>query len=113
MHAAERIGRYYLDHALTVYDLMGQTHPDLDAAREVLDWITKHCDRTGLDSFTRRDALRSLHGRTRFATATDLEPAFDLLTDHGHIRPKTTQKSSRGGRPTSVYEVHPAVLATR
>jgi replicative DNA helicase len=113
MHNAERIGRYYLDHALTVYELMGQTHPDLDAAREVLDWITNHCNRTGLDTFTRRDALRSLHGRTRFATATDLEPAFDLLTDHGHIRPKATQKSSKGGRPTSLFEVHPAVLATQ
>jgi hypothetical protein len=111
MHAAERIGRYYLDHALAVYDLMGRSHPDLDDAREVLTWITKHCDKTGLDTFTRRDALRSLHGRPRFATATSLEPAFEILTDHGHIRPKSTEKTSKGGRPTAAYEVHPTVLA--
>ena len=113
MHAAERIGRYYLDHALAVYDLMGQSHPDLDAAREVLEWITKHCNKTGRDTFTRRDALRSLHGRVRFATATDLEPALELLSDHGHIRPQSTQKTPKGGRPQSVFEVHPAVLATQ
>ena len=106
MHAAERIGRYYLDHALAVYDLMGQSHPALDDAREVLDWITKHCNKTGRDTFTRRDALRGLHGRVRFATATDLEPALDLLTDHGHIRPQATQKTPRAAAP-SVYEVHP------
>ncbi|GAA1566108.1 YfjI family protein [Kribbella sancticallisti] len=113
MRAAERVGRYYLDHALAVYDLMGRSHPDLDDAREVLTWITNHCKRTGLESFSRRDALRSLHGRPRFATATALEPAFEVLTDHGHIRPRATEKTSRGGRPPGVYEVHPTVLATQ
>ncbi|MFG1815781.1 YfjI family protein [Kribbella sp. NPDC049174] len=108
MHAAERIGRYYLDHALAVYDLMGRSDPDLDDARELLAWITKH----GHDTFTRRDALRSLQGRTRFATAADLDPALQILTDHGHIRSKTTEKSSKGGRPSTAYEVHPAALTT-
>ncbi|MEV6891392.1 YfjI family protein [Kribbella sp. NPDC051137] len=113
MHAAERIGRYYLDHALAVYDLMGQSHPDLDAAREVLDWITKQCNKTGLHTISRRDALRSLHGRARFASAADLEPAFNLLEDHGYIRrPDATDKPAKG-RPPSTYEVHPAVLATQ
>ncbi len=108
MHAAERIGRYYLDHALAVYDLMGRSHPDLDDARELLAWITKHSHPT----FTRRDALRSLQGRTRFTTAADLDPALSVLTDHGHIRPKTSETSSKGGRPSTAYQVHPAVLTT-
>jgi replicative DNA helicase len=111
MHAAERIGRYYLDHALAVYDLMGRSHPDLDDARQVIDWITKHCDRTGRDTFARRDALRGLQSN-RFPTADDLEPALKLLTEHGHIRPKTAEKSSKGGRPSHTYEVHPHVLKT-
>jgi hypothetical protein len=108
MHAAERIGRYYLDHALAVYDLMGRSDPDLDDAREVLAWITKH----GHDTFTRRDALRSLQGRTRFATATDLDPALNILTDHGHIRPKTNDGKPGRGRPSATYEVHPLTLQT-
>ena len=108
MHAAERIGRYYLDHALAVYDLMGRSDPDLDDARELLAWITKH----GQDTFTRRDALRSLQGRTRFATATDLDPALNILTDHGHIRPKTSETKPGRGRPSAAYEVHPLALRT-
>lgn len=111
MHAAERVGRYYLDHALAVYDLMGRSHPDLDDARCVLDWITKFCDRTGRDTFARRDALRGLQSN-RFPAAEDLEPALKLLVEHGHIRPKTAEKNSKGGRPSHTYEVHPRVLTT-
>jgi replicative DNA helicase len=111
MHAAERIGRYYLDHALAVYDLMGRSDPDLDDARQVLDWITKYCDRTGRDTFARRDVLRGLQS-SRFPTANDLDPALTLLTEHGHIRPKAAEKSSKGGRPSTTYEVHPQVLTT-
>ncbi|WP_433167171.1 hypothetical protein [Kribbella sp. CA-247076] len=85
---------------------MGRSDPDLDDAREVLTWITKH----GQPTFTRRDALRALQGRTRFSTAADLDPALTLLTDHGHIRPKTPEKSSKGGRPSTAYEVHPDAL---
>jgi replicative DNA helicase len=110
MHAAERIGRYYLDHALAVYDLMGQSNPALDDAREVLDWITNYCARTGSDTFARRDALKGLHGRTRFATVADLDPALSILTDHGYIRRAQTKPT--GGRPSVAYQVHPAVLHT-
>ncbi|TWD80386.1 uncharacterized protein DUF3987 [Kribbella amoyensis] len=110
MHAAERIGRYYLDHALAVYDLMGRSHPDLDDAREVLTWITNHCNRTGRPTFTRRDALNGLNGRTRFATVADLKPALEVLTEHGHIRP--AESKSTGGRPSVAYDVHPAALQT-
>ncbi|GAA1554507.1 YfjI family protein [Kribbella lupini] len=107
MRAAEAVGRYYLDHALAVYDLMGRSDPDLDDARTVLDWIRKR----GLDIFTRRDALRGLQGN-RFATAKDLDPALTLLTEHGHIRPRLTQTTSKGGRPSTTYEVHPATHTT-
>jgi hypothetical protein len=110
MHNAERIGRYYLDHALAVYDLMGRSHPDLDDARELLAWITKHCSKTGRASFTRRDALKGLQGRSRFATVTDLDPALNLLSDHGHIRRADAKPT--GGRPSIAYDVHPAALKT-
>lgn len=107
LQAAEQIGRYYLDHALAVYDLMGRSDPDLDDARAVVDWVRKH----GHDTFSRRDALRGLQGR--FATAKDLTAPLDLLTEHGHIRPQPTATNSKGGRPTTTYEVHPATHNTR
>ncbi|MFG1621186.1 YfjI family protein [Kribbella sp. NPDC049227] len=102
LHAAEQIGRYYLDHALAVYDLMGRSDPDLDDARSILDWIRKR----GLDTFTRRDALRGLQGR--FPTAKDLKAPLDLLMEHGHIRLQEAQTTSKGGRPSTTYDVHPA-----
>ncbi|WP_371405262.1 YfjI family protein [Kribbella sp. NBC_00662] len=103
IRGAEQVGRYYLDHALAVYDLMGRSDPDLDDARAVLDWIRKH----HLETFSRRDALRGNRGR--FASVKDIKPALELLTDHGHIRPQPTPVSSKGGRPSDTYEVHPSV----
>ena len=113
MRAAENVGRYYLDHALAVYDLMGRSDPDLDDARDSprLDHQTRRP--TGHDTFTRRDALRGLQGRNRFATVADLDPALTILTEHGHIRPKTPEKNPKGGRHSTTYEVHPATHTTR
>ena len=101
--AAERIGRYYLAHALAVFDLMG-ADPDLDDARHVLDWIT----RAGRPSFTRRDLFNEIRSQ-RFAKVTDLHPALELLLEHGYIREQVAEKSPRGGRPSVAYDVHPAV----
>ncbi|WP_170989982.1 YfjI family protein, partial [Kribbella jiaozuonensis] len=54
MAAAEQVGRYYLDHALAVYDLMGgSNHTERDNARAVLAWITTNSG----DTVTRRDLL--------------------------------------------------------
>ncbi|WP_433008376.1 YfjI family protein [Kribbella sp. CA-294648] len=110
MHAAERIGRYYLDHALAVYDLMGRSDPDLDDAREVLDWITKHCHKTGRDTFTQRDLLRAKNGRTGLNTAAALETPLRVLTDHGYIRLRENKPGR--GRPSIAFDVHPATLQT-
>lgn len=106
MAAAEHLGRYYLAHALAVFDLMGRTDPDLDDARHVLDWIT----RTQRDHFTRRDLFNAIRGQ-RFAKVTDVNPALDLLTEHGHIRERPTTTAGiggKGGRPSVAYDVHPA-----
>lgn len=102
MAAAEQLGRYYLAHALAVFDLMGRTDPDLDDARHVLDWIT----RTQRDHFTRRDLFNAIRGQ-RFAKVTDLNPALDLLAEHGHIRERPSTTAGKGGRPSVAYDVHP------
>jgi replicative DNA helicase len=98
---AEQLGRYYLAHALTAFDLMG-ADDELDNARAVLAWIT----RTGAAAFTRRDAFNALRSR-RFPKVTDLYPALTLLTDHGHIRLGHSPTAGRRGRQTVAYEVHP------
>ncbi|MPZ61584.1 MAG: DUF3987 domain-containing protein [Propionibacteriales bacterium] len=102
--AAARLGHYYLAQALAVFDLMG-ADSDLEDARHVLAWIT----RTRSREFTRRDLFYAVRGKTRFAKVTDLDPALVLLTEHGHIRHKPAEPNPKGGRPSAVYEVHPAL----
>jgi hypothetical protein len=105
IHAAARIGHYYLGHALAVFDLMG-ADPLIDHARHVLDWIA----RTGTQHFTRRELFRAMP-RGRFAKVGDLDPVLDLLDQHGYIRPRPAEPRPAGGRPPSpVYDVHPAVI---
>ncbi len=104
IHAAARIGHYYLGHALAVFDLMG-ADPLIDHARHVLDWIT----RTGTQHFTRRELFRAMP-RGRFVKVGDLDPVLDLLDQHGYIRPRPAEPRPASGRPPSpVYDVHPAV----
>jgi replicative DNA helicase len=99
IHAAARIGHYYLGHALAVFDLMG-ADPLIDHARTALDWITRR------DTFTRRELFTAIC-RGRFRKVTELDPVLDLLTAHGFIRPGPTPPAT-GGRPASPpYQVHP------
>jgi replicative DNA helicase len=100
--AASQLGHYYLGHALAVFDLMG-ADPLIDHARHVLDWIT----RTGAAQFTRRDAFTALKS-ARFRKVTDLDPALDLLEQHGHIRRREAPPRQGAGRPPApAYDVHP------
>jgi replicative DNA helicase len=100
--AAERIGHYYLAHALTVFDHMG-ADPLIGDARHIHTWIT----RTDSQRFTRRDLFTAIKSH-RFAKVTDLDPALELLEAHGHIRRTHAPASGpRCGRPSTTYEVHP------
>jgi replicative DNA helicase len=107
MRDAERIGRYYLDHALAVYDLMGRSDPDLDDAREVLAWINEQ----GGETFARRDLLRAKNGRSGLNTAADLEAPLRILMEHGYIRLRESKPGR--GRPSIAYDVHPAAFRTQ
>jgi replicative DNA helicase len=95
---AIRLADYLIEHARTVFDLMG-ADPRLDDARWLLDWIS----RTNRTQFSRRDAHRAApHGR--FTKATDLEPALQLLEEHGYLRrvdPEPSQDPRGRGRPAS------------
>jgi replicative DNA helicase len=100
IHAAARIGHYYLGHALATFDLMG-TDPLIDHARTALDWIARR------DTFTRRE-LFSAVSRGRFRKVTELDPVLDLLDQHGYIRIREVPARAGAGRPPSpTFEVHP------
>jgi hypothetical protein len=102
MVAAINIGRYFISHAIAVFDLMG-ADPHLGGARRILDWLAKG-NRT---MFTKRECHLTL--RSHFKRAAELDPALTLLADHGWIR--LLSGKHRPGRPSSVFEVNPALLS--
>jgi replicative DNA helicase len=108
--AAIRLADYLIEHARTVFDLMGGD-PRTDDARWLLDWIT----RTNRTQFTRRDAHRAAP-RGRFPKATDLEPPLSLLEEHGYLRrvdPEPSRDPHGRGRPASPrFLVNPSPRAT-
>lgn len=106
LDGAARLGRYYLAHALAVFDLMG-ADPLVDDAQHLLDWIA----RRRAAEFTRREAYAP--NRARFTKPADLDPALGLLAEHGWIQPIETDRPRTGGRPPGPrFAVHPAALRT-
>jgi replicative DNA helicase len=104
LHAAIRIARYYLSHALAVFDNVMNADPVIDDARTFLDWISRN-EEDG--KFSRRDLFSGV-ARSRFPKVTDLEPALALLEQHGYIRRIEVTRTGPG-RPTVAYAAHPAL----
>jgi hypothetical protein len=102
MVAAINIARYFIGHALAVFDRMG-ADPTVDRARRVAAWATTH----HLARFSKRDCHLAL--RPHFKRAAELDPALAVLCDHGWIR--SVPALSRPGRRSNVYELNPTVLA--
>jgi hypothetical protein len=102
--AAARLGRYYLGHALGVFDTMG-AEPAIDDARTLLHWIL----RAG-GAFSRRDLFAGV-SRGRFRKVGDLDPGLSLLMEHGYLRQVDVARTGPG-RPSVHYEVHPSAAAT-
>jgi replicative DNA helicase len=104
------LANYLTGHACAVFDLMGGD-ARLDDARWLLDWIS----RTNRTQFSRRDAHVAAP-RSRFAKATDLEPALRLLEEHGYLRrvdPEPSRDAQGRGRPASPrFLVNPLPRAT-
>jgi hypothetical protein len=114
MLRAIAVGRYLLDHAQAVHDLMG-ADDDLDRARFVLQWLPEWIatrDREKEPLLTRR-GLMTHTSRSRFPDAASAEETLARLADFGWLRPVDPPKTR--GRPVAgvAYEVHPQILATQ
>ncbi|MDI5971507.1 YfjI family protein [Streptomyces sp. SL13] len=107
MAAATRLGDYFTAHALTVFDAMSA-----DPAQDTAHTLLTHLRETGLTGFTRRELFRGLP-RGDFAVMADLDPALNLLEDHGWVRQRPTPTPRGGGRPPSPrYDAHPRLTRT-
>jgi replicative DNA helicase len=105
VHAAIRLGEYFADHALAVFDLMA-ADPLIADARAVAAWAVDRED------FTRREVHRAFE--SRFPKATEVDPVLELLEDHGWIRRQEDDRpGTKGGRPPSPsFLVNPLTAPT-
>ena len=101
MEGACRLVDAFGDHSMAT---LGLSCADLQtrSAHAVLTWI----DRRGLVGFTERDV-----GRAGLAKGLDMKRGLTELVRRGYLRVVPAQASSRGGRPTTRWEVRAGVLS--
>ncbi|MFC9338813.1 YfjI family protein [Streptomyces sp. NPDC057020] len=107
MAAATRLGDYFTAHALDVFNAM-----KADPAQEAAHTVLTHLNETRTATFTKRDLFRAMP-RSDFPAMNDLDPALNLLEEHGWVRQQPPPpRTTRGGRPPSPrYETHPRVTS--
>ncbi|MGW6445144.1 YfjI family protein [Lentzea sp. NPDC055074] len=102
---ARELGSYFLAHALGAFDHMSKDE-SYDDARALLTWIAGD----HVPQFTRRDAHRA--NRKRFASASEVGSALELLEEHGHIRQiPLPDRQGVGRKPSPTYVAHPVHLS--
>ena len=103
MANAIRLGRYFLGHALVVFDAIPGEEMHKQAGR-----ILKMIRERNLTEFDRRMAMRYCR---IFKTVAEIQPVLDFLDDYGYIA-RQPEKASTGGRPPlPKYVVNPEVLS--
>lgn len=103
MANAIRLGRYYLSHALAVYDVIPEAAMHKQANR-ILQMIREK----GLGEFDRREAMRCCRA---FKTVSEIQPVLDFLDDYGYILRQPEKPSVNGRPPLPKYTVNPGVLS--
>ena len=102
MAKAISLGRYFLSHAKTVYNVIPENSLYRDCVM-ILDTIRKK----GYKEFSRRTIMRSCG---KFKKTADIQPVLDYLEDYGYIAKKSIQ-DMKIGRPSNFsYLVNPAVF---
>lgn len=104
MANAIRLGRYYLSHALAVYDAIPEASMYKQAGK-----ILRMIRERGLTDFNRRDAMRYCQ---TFKRVDEIQPVLDFLEDYGYIASVDNRPTYGKGRPVlPKYVVNPAVLS--
>lgn len=103
MSNAIQLGRYYLSHALAVYDMIPEANMHKQAER-ILQMIREN----HMTEFDRRMAMRQCRS---FKTVAEIQPVLDFLDDYGYILRQPEKPSSGGRPPLPKYTVNPCVLS--
>ena len=99
MEKAIRIGRYYLNHAMTAYDVLPE-----DSLYKGADMILRTIVDKDLTSFDRRTIMR--HCR-RFKTSESIQPILNFLEDYGYLLAVPQEYRGTGRPPGPKYVVNP------
>jgi replicative DNA helicase len=101
--AAIELARYFREHALVVFGLMGEL-PEQRRAQTILGWLRERSSEE-LELLTVRDVHRS---RGKGTTAAQVKTAIGLLEQHGYVRVERARVggAKRGPMPERLH-VHP------
>ncbi|MER7843241.1 DUF3987 domain-containing protein [Kitasatospora sp. NPDC096077] len=104
---AAEIAEYYTAHTLAVFDLIA-ADPATEDAHALLQWLQRpKKDGTHRTHIKAHDAVASSR---RFKKVADVEPALNLLEQHGFLRSDQVGPTGQRGRPQAVtYRVHPSI----
>lgn len=103
MANAIKLGRYFISHALTVYDVIPE-----DAMYKQAMKILKMIREKSMTEFDRRMAMRSCR---IFKTVAEIQPVLDFLEDYGYITRRQEKTTFSGRPPLPKYVVNPSVLS--
>jgi hypothetical protein len=97
---AERLCSFLESHARRVYSMIDRR--GIFAAKVLLNKIR---DGELKDGFTKRDAQRPVW--SGITTSEDAQEACEELVERGYLKEERIEPSSKGGRPTIKYCIHP------
>lgn len=97
------IGRYFIQHALAAFSLMGADEV-VDGGKYVLKWI----QRQGMQEHKKRDILRGTRGY--FKEVSALDPILSRLCEYGYLREHEQERPGPGRKPDKMYTINPVLF---
>ena len=102
MEKAQKIGKYYLEHAMAALASTGEEGQSIQEAR----YILKRLDKLQSDCVTVRELHQKCKGRTGFKIAAEFRDKLEPLISRGYFMIESL--SDTGGRPKELIRVNPA-----
>ncbi len=108
---AIKVGRYYLEHSMAAFDMMGLSDPqDVKDAKYIISRIeqnTKNTNNTenSIESISKREVWQLCKGH--FKSVEEMEPGLQVLVERGYIAIKKEKPAGRG-RPSEQIYINPA-----
>ena len=107
---AIKVGRYYLEHSMAAFDMMGLSDPqDVKDAKYIISRIEQNSKNSNnsknTEIITKRNAYDLCKGH--FKSVEEMEPGLQVLVEHGYIAIQKEKPAGRG-RPSEQIYINPA-----